>query len=115
MQAINITQKKALANALSVADTVLATLVGLLGKRNLGPGEGLWLVPCQSIHTMWMRFPIDVIFLDNGKTVIYMIEKMKPFRISKHVSRARSVIELPACTIASTQTRLGDQIEITEG
>jgi len=115
MQAINLTQKKTLASGLSVADTILSSLIGLLGKPNLPPGEGLWLVPCQSIHTMWMRFPIDVIFLDSAKTVVHLIENMKPFRISKHVSSARSVIELPATTITSTQTQLGDQIVIANG
>jgi len=115
MQAINVTRKKTLANVLSVADTIFSSLIGLLGKRNLPLGEGLWLVPCQSIHTMWMRFPIDVIFLDNDKTVVHLIENMKPFRISRHVSRARSAIELPAYTVSSTQTQLEDQIEITEG
>ncbi|PYV43996.1 MAG: DUF192 domain-containing protein [Acidobacteria bacterium] len=114
MQAINVTRKKTLADVLSTADTIFSSLIGLLGKRNLPHGAGLWLVPCQSIHTMWMRFPIDVIFLDSEKTVVHLIENMKPFRISIHVSRAKSVIELPAHTITSTQTQLGDQIEIAE-
>jgi len=64
---------------------------------------------------MWMRFPIDVIFLNNKKSVIHLVENMRPFRISKYVARAQSVIELPANTIAATETQVGDQVDICEG
>jgi hypothetical protein len=64
---------------------------------------------------MWMRFPIDVIFLGNQQSIIHLVENMKPFRITKYVSAAKSVIELPANTIATTQTKVGDRVEITEG
>jgi uncharacterized protein len=115
MQAINVTQNKTLADPLVVADTFLSSLIGLLGKRNLPPGHGLWIHPCQSVHTMWMLFPIDVIFLDRNKVVVHCIENMKPFRLSKHIGNAKSVLELPTHTINKTQTLPGDQVEISGG
>jgi uncharacterized membrane protein (UPF0127 family) len=113
-QAVNVTRNKTLANSLLVADTFLSSLLGLMGRRSLPVGEGLWINPCQSVHSMWMRFPIDVIFLSNQKSIIHMVESMKPFRITKYVSESRSVIELPANTITTTQTQVGDRVEITE-
>jgi uncharacterized membrane protein (UPF0127 family) len=115
MKAINVTQNKTLASSLSVADTFLGSLLGLMGRRHFPMGAGLWINPCQSVHSMWMRFPIDVIFLDKQKSIVHLITNMKPFRISRHISRAKSVLELPASTIIETQTQLGDQVEITEG
>ena len=111
MQAINVTRNRVLAERLAVADTFFSRLIGLMGRRHLSSGEGLWICPCQSIHTMWMRFTIDVLFLDKDRSVIHLAEKMKPFRISKHLSKACSAIELPAATVELTGTRLGDRLE----
>jgi uncharacterized membrane protein (UPF0127 family) len=113
MQAINMTRKEQLVVALTVADSFLSSLIGLMGKPSLPEGHGLWIVPCQSVHTLWMRFPIDVVFLDESKRVIHLVERLRPFRISRHVSKARSVIELPVDVIRRTMTQVGDQIEIS--
>ena len=114
MQAINVTRHQILADRLAVANTFLSSLKGLIGRTCLLPDEGLWICPCQSIHTLWMRFSIDVLFLDSANSVIYLVERMKPFRISRHLSRAWSVVELPAATIQLTGTQLGDQLEFLE-
>ncbi len=114
-KAVNVARNKTLANSLLVADTFCSSLLGLMGRRQLPVGEGLWIIPCQSVHSMWMRFPIDVIFLSDERAIIHMVENMRPFRITKYVSNARSVIELPANTIMTTQTKVGDRVEITEG
>jgi uncharacterized membrane protein (UPF0127 family) len=113
MQAFNVTQQKMLARVLTVADTFLRSLMGLIGKSSLPEGNGLWILPCQSVHTFWMRFPIDLIFLDRQKTVIHLVEGMKPFRVSRHFTKASSVLELPVNVIRKTTTRVGDQIEIS--
>jgi uncharacterized membrane protein (UPF0127 family) len=113
MQATNLTRRTVLAKDLAVADTFWSSLVGLMGRRALEAEAGLWIVPCQSVHTFWMRFPIDVVFVDQRKTVVHVVENMKPFRISRHVSKARSVIELPASVIRITMTSVGDQIDIS--
>jgi uncharacterized protein len=115
MKAVNITRNKMLATTLSVADTFGSSLLGLMGRGCLPLGEGLWIIPCQSVHSMWMRFPIDVVFLSSQRSIIHLVENMKPFRITKYVSAAESVIELPASTIAATQSRIGDRVKITEG
>jgi uncharacterized membrane protein (UPF0127 family) len=114
MQVVNITRNQILAIHLDTADTFFSSLIGLLGRSQLDSGEGLWIRPCQSVHTIWMRFPIDVIFLDAEQAVIHMVERMKPFRVSRHVSRAKSALELPAATIEQTGTRLGDQLKFWE-
>ncbi len=114
MLAFNVTRQTVLAEALTSADTFLRSLMGLMGKPSLPASGGLWIVPCQSIHTLWMRFSIDVIFLDHRKTVVHLVEGMKPFRVSRHVSKAKSVIELPVNVIRHTMTGLGDQIEISQ-
>lgn len=115
MRAVNITRNKTLASTLRVADTFYSSLLGLMGRRHFPVGEGLWINPCQSVHSMWMRFPIDVIFLCDQHSIIHVVENMKPFRVTRHVSIAKSVIELPANTISMTQTKVGDQVEIAEG
>jgi len=112
--AINSTRGKILADTLDIADTFVKSLLGLMGKSSLKEGQALWINPCQSIHTFWMRFPIDVMFLDKEGLVVHLIACMKPFRVSKHVLKARSVLELPACTISDSSTQLGDCIEISK-
>lgn len=69
--------------------------VGLLGRRRLPPGEGLLIERCNSVHTFFMRFAIDVVFLNRQNDVIKIEKKMKPFRLAM-APRARSVVELPA-------------------
>ena len=109
----NVTRGKILADSLDVADTFAKSLMGLMGKSCLKGRRGLWIKPCQSVHTFWMRFPVDVLFLDKEGIVVHFIESMKPFRISKHVLKARSVLELPAWSIRDSDTQLGDRIEVS--
>ena len=111
----NVTRGIILADSLDVAETFVDSLIGLMGKSCLKKGRGLWIKPCQSIHTLWMRFPIDVLFLDAHGVVVHLIESMKPFRVSKHVSLARSVMELPVWSIRDSETRSGDCIEVSNG
>lgn len=74
------------------------------------PGEGLWLVPCESIHTFFMRFPIDLIYLDRHHRVKRVRTAVSPWRLSVCFS-AHSVIELPGGTLLDRQTEAGDQLE----
>ncbi|MEW5979824.1 MAG: DUF192 domain-containing protein [Acidobacteriota bacterium] len=109
---MNTSRQQTVATDLVVADTFWSSLVGLMGRKSLKAGQGLWIPHCQSVHTFWMRFPIDVIFLDERNVIIHAIQCLKPFRVSRHVSRAIGVIELPEATIQSTQSTVGDQIEM---
>ncbi len=87
---------------------------GLLGCPGLDPGEGLMIAPCQSVHTFFMRFPIDVVYVDRGSKVVGLAPELKPNRVGPMVLRARFVLELPAGTIGRTGTRLGDELEVQD-
>lgn len=111
--AINVTRGVRLTECGRVADTFWTRLVGLLNdKQPLEFGDGLWIMPCNSIHCMWMKFDIDAIFLDKQLKVVHLVHEMKPWQISKIVFAAHSVLELPAGLIAQTATQMGDQFEM---
>lgn len=95
-----------------VADTHWSRLRGLIGRRRLGPDEGLWLVPCQGIHTIGLVFPIDVVYLGLGGEVVHLMENVSPFRFTAIRRNAHSVLEFPVRTIHESQTRLGDSIVV---
>ena len=79
----------------TVAKSPLQRMRGLLGRSGLDAGEGLWLEPASSIHTWFMRFPIDAVFLDSDRVVVKVAAEMRPWRLSSR-RRARAVLELPA-------------------
>ena len=79
----------------SVANTFFPRLRGLLGRRGLVPGEGLLLRPCSSIHTMFMRFAVDAVFLDRELHVVHVVPNLRPWRLAASKD-ARSVLELAA-------------------
>jgi uncharacterized protein len=113
--AFNRTRQTPLATQLSLAATHWSRLRGLMctAAGGFGSGSGLWIVPCHGVHTFAMNFPIDVAYLDSSKTVVHVEHNLKPWRIA-HVSRkTASVLELPASTLASTGTQVGDMIEIS--
>ncbi len=95
-----------------LADNAMTRVVGLLGHAKLDAGDGLLIVPCNSIHSMFMRFRFDALFLDKTGKVVHFIENMGPWRASKMVFSAKSVLELPAGVIAQTGTQLGDVLKI---
>jgi len=101
-----------LASCAWIADSFAARLVGLLGTKGLDEGQGLWLVPSNSIHTIGMRFPIDVVMLSRSSTVVAVRESVRPNSILWPNIRARSILELPANSIASTRTECGDSLRI---
>ena len=82
----------------------------MLGTSSLEAGDGLLIEPCQSIHSFFMQYPFDALFLNRGGRVVHVIHAMKPFRLSRHVFSGHSVLELPAGVIATTGTEKGDQI-----
>ncbi|HTW77984.1 MAG TPA: DUF192 domain-containing protein [Terracidiphilus sp.] len=111
MRAANITRGTILASSLEVADSAALRNKGLLGRDGLAPGGGLWIVPCQSVHTFFMRFAIDLVYIDGRKRVRKVRSTVGPGRISFCLT-AQSVIELPAGTIQQTQTERGDALVI---
>lgn len=101
-----------LAERVELANTFFTRLRGLMFRRRLAPVDALWLRPCNSVHTCWMRFRIDVIFLDRELRVVKLVENMRPFRLAAPHRHARSVLELPAHTITRTGVKIGDQLEV---
>jgi len=113
-QAFNRTRQRYLATELAVAQTHWSRLRGLLGisADDFRKGRGLWIRPCRGVHTLAMRFPIDVVYLDRDGKVVHLEPGLKPWRIAPVRLQAASVIELPSHTLAETETALGDRIEI---
>ena len=105
----NITRGAVLANSADLADTSEKRRTGLLKHTELKAGEGLWIVPCESVHSFFMKFTIDVLYLDRNKKVRGMRPNMKPWRVSACLP-AHSVLELPAGTLEQTGTQRGDQM-----
>jgi uncharacterized membrane protein (UPF0127 family) len=107
----NVTRDVVLADAAEVADTSAKRRTGLLKHTSLEAGEGLWIAPCESVHSFFMKFTIDVVYLDRKHQIKKIRPEMVPWRISGCLT-AHSVLELPAGTIARTGTKAGDQLEI---
>ena len=108
---VNETKSTDLATRATVADGFFSRMRGLLGRRDLPQGEGLVIVPCKSVHAAFMRFPIDVLFLDRSGVVQHAMQLM-PWRFSPVVRAAHIVLELPCGTIAAAGTAPGDVIRI---
>lgn len=113
-RAFNQTRQLYLATNLAVAETHWSRLRGLLGasQDDFRNGCGLWIRPCRGAHTLAMRFPIDVVYLDRAGTVVHLERDLRPWRFAPVRMQAASVLELPRHTVASTGTALGDRIEI---
>ena len=112
MKIWNLTRQAELAHSVEVADHGAARRKGLLGRNELPAGEGLWIVPCESVHTFWMRFPIDLVYLDRHKRVKKVRSGVAPWRVSACLS-AHSVLEFASGTIQMTQTKPGDRLEFS--
>ncbi len=113
-QAFNRTRQRYLATNLAVAQTHWTRLRGLLGasESDFRNGGGLWIRPCRGVHTLAMRFPIDVVYLDRSGTVVHLEPNLQPWRFAPVRLQAASVLELPSRTLAQTETTLGDRIDI---
>ena len=109
MRCFNPKTQQVIAENLTLNDTFFSRLIGLMGKRNLPPGSGIILKPCTQIHTCFMRFNIDVIFLDADLQVLHIVENMPPWRISPLFLKARYTIELPANTLKGS-VKKGDKL-----
>ena len=112
MQIVNLTRKTQLANNAEVAGSGAKRTKGLLGRKNLEPGEGMWIVPCEAVHTFGMRFPIDLVYLDRKHRVKKVRSNVVPWRLSACLS-AHSILELPSGTIDETLTQTGDLLEFS--
>jgi hypothetical protein len=100
--------------SVQVADTFWTRLIGLMGRKSLAHGSGMLLNPCSSIHTCWMRIPIDVLYLDGNMRVLALNTNLKPWRIGTIRMRTQKVLELPVGTIALHEIKVGDRLSLAE-
>jgi len=110
----NVTRGTVLATRAIAADTSAKRRTGLLKHEALPEGEGLFIVPCEGVHTFGMKFPIDVIFLSKKRVVLKIRPDMPKRRIS-FCLRAHAVLELPSGMAAKTNTSVGDELEYIKG
>lgn len=106
----NLDRGTVLADAADVADTSAKRRTGLLKHTSLDPGAGLWIAPCEAVHSFGMKFAIDVVYLDRKKKVRKVRRDMVPRRLSACLT-AHSVLELPVGAIDASRTEPGDQLE----
>ncbi|WP_156785179.1 DUF192 domain-containing protein [Terriglobus roseus] len=102
------------ASSVMVADTSVSRAVGLLGRSHLQREEGIWIKPSSGVHTIGMRFPIDVVGLDAQLRVVRLWPSLKPYRLTAIVPSVRTVLELAAGRIVESGLQLGDQLRIQE-
>ena len=106
----NPSRETTLADRAQIADTSRTRKTGLLKHNGWNRGEGLWITPCEGVHTVGMKFPIDVLFLDKRRKVVKIRAAMPRWRMAACLW-AHSVLELPSGTAAATNTAAGDQLE----
>jgi uncharacterized membrane protein (UPF0127 family) len=107
----NLTKNTLLADRADIADTSATRNKGLLKHTGLAEGEGLWIVPCEGVHSFFMKFAIDVVFINKKRIVTKLRTNMVKSRIAFSV-RAHSTLELPVGMIQKSQTAVGDQLEL---
>jgi len=106
----NETRQKLLADRAEKATGFFHRFKGLMGRRSLAVGEGLHILPCNSIHTFFMRIPIDVVFLDRQGVIVKQLPALPPWRATSVYFQSRSVLELPAGVLEASGTREGDRL-----
>ena len=113
MRVENRTRAVSLGDSIIVADTSSKRRTGLLKHASLPEGHGLWIVPCEAVHTIGMKFPIDVLFLNKKRKVLKVRHDMGRWKMAVCWT-AHSVLELPAGTLATTATQPGDELEFVK-
>lgn len=111
---VNTSKDTVLADRAGKVDTPVSRGIGLIGKKGLPEGTGLIIQPCNSVVSFFMRFTIDVVFVDANSTVCHVMHSMAPWRTSKIVRKSKLVVELAPGTASATNTAIGDRIDIQE-
>ena len=111
---MNARTRCAVADEVEVALTRKARRKGLLGRERLAPFSAMVLAPCAAVHTLFMRFAIDVIFVDRDGRALHVVPQLGPWRAAMSLF-AHAVIELPAGTLASREVAVGDPLYLVPG
>jgi uncharacterized protein len=112
MEVRNATRATTVGTKITIADTSLTRLIGLVGRRRLDAGRGLLIRPSSGIHTFGMLFSIDVIGLSRSMQVVKLWRRLPPFRMTTISLKVHSVLELAAGEIDACRTEVGDQLEM---
>lgn len=112
VKVIDSTRGLTVADKVRVSETPSERRSGLLGTESLSENEGMLIVPCRQVHTLGMRYPIDVVFLDADYRVIRVTVELKPWRLSPFVRRAKAVLELRAGRVKKAGLAEGDRLKI---
>ena len=110
MKAILRQKNITISESVSVANSLMKRVVGLMFKKQLGRDESLLIEPCNSIHTCFMNFPIDVLFLGKSNQIIHIVREMKPWRMTTIFLKSKKVLELPGGRLPS-EIEIGDVLE----
>ena len=111
---IDETRGTVVAQDVRLADGIWSRFWGLMGRKSLADGAGLLLKPSFSIHTAFMRFPIDIVYLDGALRVVKVVPELKPFRMSAAFGGAHSALELNAGAASRAGVQAGDQLVLEE-
>jgi uncharacterized membrane protein (UPF0127 family) len=114
MLLVNRRSEETIASAVELALTRAERRRGLLGRTGLDPTAALMLSPCWAVHTTFMRFPIDVVFVDRGGRAVKIVHGLEPWRMAM-APRAHAAIELPAGSLLARDIRLGDELYLLPG
>ena len=109
----NVTRGTSIGDAIETAESSTQRRTGLLKHDKLDNGSGLWIIPCEAVHTFFMRFAIDLIYLDRKHRVRGTVRALRPWRFSLCLP-AHSVLELPPGTIDRTNTQKGDELDLQQ-
>ena len=115
MKILNADNNTIITEHLQVAANFWSRLKGLMGTDSLPEGSALLLVPCSSIHTFFMRYSIDAVFLDDENRVLYILHSIVPFRWSPLIKNAQKVLELPVGHCKRTAIEIGNKLQIIKG
>ena len=112
LRIMNVSRQVELASSVQIADSGSKRRRGLLGRKTLSEGEGLWIVPCEAVHTFGMQFPIDLVYLDRNLRVRSVRHHVVPGRLSACFT-AHSVLELASGTARKSGTMPGEILEFS--
>ena len=107
---LNVTRNTQIATRAEVAGSGVKRSKGLLGRKGLEPGGGMWIVPCEAVHTFFMQFALDLIYIDKKNRIRKVRSNVGPWRLSACLS-AHSIIELPVGAIRDSQSQPGDIVK----
>lgn len=114
MRLINQTKNTVLAEDVFIAGTPFKRIKGLLGKKIFLPNQAIILEPCNSVHTFFMHFAIDILFVDKDYKVVKVLSGLAPNRITPIYWHSSRVIELPAGRLSLTSTQAKDQLQLLD-